>query len=104
MQDLASSPFLILVVIGVVAFVSIIIVLLWKSGWSLRNIKKLKIGPVEGERFDERKAETSVDKQPANGINVQIRNSRFEGNVGDIGGIIIKQHGKKREEGTRGLE
>ena len=98
MQDLASSPFLILVVIGVVAFVSIIIVLLWKSGWNLRNIKKLKIGPVEGERFDEKKARSSADEQPASGIDVHIRDSRFEGDVGDIGGIIIKQHGKKREE------
>lgn len=98
MQIFTDSDSSIILIGGIVVVVLIILYLLWRSGWSLQNLKKLKIGPVEGERFDEGKENGAETGQSFSEIDVQVHNSKFEGDVGDIAGVIIKSEQKDEDE------
>lgn len=94
-QD-SSHPDAYLILALVVALSLLVAILLYvfaRSGWDLRNLKRLKIGPVEAEKSDK---ETSARQTaPEGGIavgetKVTIRESEFRQGTGDIGGVIIK--------------
>ncbi|MBX7228940.1 MAG: hypothetical protein K1X48_04990 [Burkholderiaceae bacterium] len=95
-----SSFALFLVIIIVIA----LFLILWRSGW-LKSIKKMKLGPVEAERFESKPKKPSPEPKEetdksiaADRINVSVRESEFKGDVGDIGGIIIKENKESRRK------
>ena len=91
MQNLVNSPYLVWIAVVSVILILLIILLLWRGGWRLRGIRKLRVGPVEAERFDE---VDETDGPQYGRIDVTIDRSEFKGNVGDIGGIITKGNDK----------
>ena len=86
------TPVTILIAVGIV----LLLLLLWRSGWRLKTLRKVKIGPVEAERFksnSKRLASTQEAKEggiAAGSINIHLQDNTFQGKVGDIGGIIVK--------------
>jgi hypothetical protein len=74
----------------------ILLIILWRSGWRFRSLKKVKIGPVEAERFESIRKDSALPKESSGGavtakdVNVQVEHSTFHDQVGDIGGIIVK--------------
>lgn len=83
------------VVIAAVAIL-ILLIILWRSGWRFRSLKRVKVGPVEAERFESPGKDSNPPKESsggtitANDVNVQVEHSTFHDQVGDIGGIIVK--------------
>lgn len=73
--------------------VSKILIVFWRAGWQPKNLRKIKVADVEVERFDEKGKDNSEpqDRQQQPAISVQVSENKFGGDVGDIGGIIVKQ-------------
>lgn len=75
---------------------TIILIILFRNGWKIKDLKKVKVGEIELER--------NTDEVPASksegGINVEVANSSFHGPVGDIGGVIIKNQ-KSQDDSSK---
>jgi hypothetical protein len=80
---------------GVLA-VAVLLVLLWRSGWGLKHLRRLRVGPLEGERFDANRQDDKTlphlsSRDVSTGeINVDVAGNYFGNKVGDIGGVINK--------------
>lgn len=81
---ISGLTLIILVVIGL-----IVLVFLYRSGWRWSEIKRMKLGGVEVER-DIPEAAPSPNSERPTWASTEIEKSTFKGNVGDIGGVIIK--------------
>jgi len=78
------TPIIIMIALLMVGI--IILIVLFRNGWKIKDLKKVKVGEVELER----KTDESPELKSGDGINVEVKNSSFHGGVGDIGGVIIK--------------
>jgi hypothetical protein len=91
-QEPVTSWLIIIGTVGALLF----LVILWKSGWRFGSIKKVKVGPVEAERFEPTSNDsrsptrTGVEAINTKDINVSVTDNTFRGQVGDIGGVIAK--------------
>ena len=90
--------------IVVIAVLSIIGTYLWRSGWTLGKLKRIKLGPVEAEKAESAQKGADSRSQPPTShtstrdISVQVSGSNFQKNVGDIGGIITKVNPAERKD------
>jgi hypothetical protein len=89
----------------ILAVAGILLVLIWRSGWRFKSLKKVRVGPVEAERFEPSTTNTTPPKEASaatvgdSNIQVQVKDSTFHDKVGDIGGVIIKgDPGKSRNK------
>lgn len=84
-----------IIVVALVAVLALLF-LLWRAGWSLRSLKKLKIGPVEGERFDQT-AEKDQEVRSFGDVTVEVHESTFRGDVRDIIGVNLNAADRDEE-------
>lgn len=87
-----------------ITLIGIFLFFIIKSGWHPKKLKKVKVGPVEAERFEpisknpDLPKESIEDSVSSDNIHVRVEDNTFKGKVGDIGGVIIKgnQESKKK--------
>lgn len=86
--DIVSALTLVILLVVGTVFVALLI----RNGWRIRDLKRIKFGEVEVERDTGHEAANNTDskKGEPGDVSVSIKHSKFKGDVGDIGGIIIK--------------